>query len=95
MMTPATTEPRLMADGCDGLLALALGALSLSQRFADLTVERDRSPLDGNDPLLLAALGVVSVRRSLARWLAEAAGPPRDSPVVSPTPPPHPRELLR
>lgn len=75
MKNPAT-EPRLAADHHDGLLAVALGALSAAQWFEELAARPSAPgapPLSADDPIVFAALGAVSLSRSLRRWLEEAS----------------------
>jgi hypothetical protein len=96
--TPAT-EPRLVSDHHDAVLALALGSLSLVRRFEELVSRAttpEVQPLDRDDTVVLAALGVVSLGRSLRRWLEEAAVPTQPStPSPSSAHRPERRELLR
>jgi hypothetical protein len=90
------TEPRLDAHQHDALLVLALGSLSLAQRFESLVnhTSAQGTPLDRHDPVVLAALGVVSLGRSLRRWLDEAS-PVREAPVAASPSVATPWELLR
>jgi hypothetical protein len=94
------TEPQLVADRHDEVLALALGSLSVTQRFENMVSRAatpGRRPLGIDDPLVLAALGLVSLGRSLGRWLEEAAEPerPRGAGASSAEAPPTPQNLLR
>ena len=96
MDNPAT-EPRLDSHQHDTLLVLALGSLSVAQRFEALVgrTSGQTPPLDGDDPVVLAALGALSLSRSLRRWLEEAS-PVREMAVADqPTDAVSSRELLR
>ena len=98
-MDHPVSEPRLTPDAHDTALAMALGALSVSQTL-ELLIGRPSRPetprLDADDPLVIAALGALSFSRSLRRWIEEASRPDGDSPArASTATPPAMRELLR
>ena len=65
-MADPTTEPRLVSDRIDTVLALALGALSTADRL-EAAVRPQSShgeALPPDDPVVLAALGAIALATS-------------------------------
>ena len=92
LMAETTTEPRLVSENLDAVLALALGALSMANGLeaALRPQSTDGEALQPDDPVVLAALGAIALGRTLRRWLEESADA-----VVTSTPSTHPRPLPR